>query len=282
MSKFIWLPEHCEHLRSLRIAAGIDISTLASNHSLSKMQVKQLEEGGDSAFYTPEIKFSMGRKLIRSFGVDVIHIQQNEISVESDFSNVDSELPVPKDGKTTLEKSKIVLEIFKSKVLINAYYLVLFVLCFSTLIFFSTSINWFHYSESVSKEIIPPKPELHKGPPSIDPIKGAISSENMNKNNLSVVCDWKTHSVEKSPPNPTKPGDYVHLISSESVSVCVMDHANEIKTLSFKPMEAKTVHGQPPFKIFSHEFSKIKLYYQGNLIRITEPFPKQIILNEKS
>jgi len=95
MSKFIWLPEHCEQLRSLRIAAGIDISTLASNHSLSKMQIKQLEEGGESAFYTPEIKFTVGRKLIRSFGVEVVNIEHKEEAIESGLFAVVAELPAP-------------------------------------------------------------------------------------------------------------------------------------------------------------------------------------------
>jgi hypothetical protein len=104
----------------------------------------------------------------------------------------------------------------------------------------------------------------------------------MNNINESIECDWGTHSVEKNAPKPIKPGNYVHLVASDSVSVCVMDHSNAIKVLSFKPMEAKTVHGLPPFKIFSHEFPKLKLYYQGNLIRIPEPFPEQIILKEKS
>ena len=118
--------------------------------------------------------------------------------------------------------------------------------------------------------------------PSVASDKGLSSTVKMNNINESIECDWGTHSVEKNAPKPIKPGNYVYLVASESASVCVMDHSNAIKVLSFKPMEAKTVHGLPPFKIFSHEFSKIKLYYQGNLIRIPEPFPEQIILNEKS
>jgi len=122
MSKFIWLPEHCEQLRSLRIAAGIDISTLASNHSLSKMQIKQLEEGGESAFYTPEIKFTIGRKLIRSFGVDVVHMEQKRVSLESDASTFIAEF-------TALQE--------RNRVSIKPYYLIFFVVGFIVLVYFS-------------------------------------------------------------------------------------------------------------------------------------------------
>ena len=122
MSKFIWLPEHSEQLKSLRMVAGIDISTLASNHSLSKMQIKQLEEGGESAFYTPEIKFTIGRKLIRSFGVEALNIEQKQVLLETHLSKVVVEYP-------SLQE--------RSRVSINSKYLIFFVVGFIVLVYFS-------------------------------------------------------------------------------------------------------------------------------------------------
>ena len=118
----MWLPEHSEQLRTLRTAAGIDISTLASNHSLSKMQIKQLEEGGESAFYTPEIKFTIGRKLIRSFGVEALHIEQKQLSLATDLSKVVVEHPSPQE---------------RSRFLINSKYLIFFLVGFIVLVYFS-------------------------------------------------------------------------------------------------------------------------------------------------
>ena len=282
MSKFIWLPEHCEQLRSLRIAAGIDISTLASNHSLSKMQIKQLEEGGESAFYTPEIKFTVGRKLIRSFGVEVVHIEPKEEAIESDLFAVVAELPAPLAEGVAHTKLTKILESFNFRGSINYFYLICFGVTLIALFFFLGQ-RPDSMKEDLGKQINAPHTEQKAVfLPSVASDKGLSSTVKMNNINESIECDWGTHSVEKNAPKPIKPGNYVHLVASDSVSVCVMDHANEVKTLSFKPMEAKTIHGQPPFKIFSHEFSKLKLYYQGNLIRITEPFPEQIILSEKS
>jgi transcriptional regulator with XRE-family HTH domain len=136
MSKFIWLPEHCEQLRSLRIAAGIDISTLASNHSLSKMQIKQLEEGGESAFYTPEIKFTVGRKLIRSFGVEVVHIEPKEEAIESDLFAVVAELPAPLAEGVAHTKLTKILESFNFRGSINYFYLICFGVTLIALFFF--------------------------------------------------------------------------------------------------------------------------------------------------
>ena len=74
MSKLRWLPEHAEQLKRLRLAAGVEITTLAKKHSLSSSQVHQLEESGDSAFYSPEIKYTVGRKLIRSLGEEITEL----------------------------------------------------------------------------------------------------------------------------------------------------------------------------------------------------------------
>jgi len=282
MSKFIWLPEHCEQLRSLRIAAGIDISTLASNHSLAKMQIKQLEEGGESAFYTPEIKFTVGRKLIRSFGVEVVHIEPKEEAIESDLFAVVAELPAPLAEGVAHTKLTKILESFNFRGSINHFYLICFGVTLIALFFFLGQ-RPDSMKEDLGKQINAPHTEQKAVfLPSVASDKGLSSTVKMNNINESIECDWGTHSVEKNAPKPIKPGNYVYLVASESASVCVMDHSNAIKVLSFKPMEAKTVHGLPPFKIFSHEFPKLKLYYQGNLIRISEPFPEQIILSEKS
>ena len=282
MNKFIWLPEHCEQLRSLRTAAGIDISTLASNHSLSKMQIKQLEEGGESAFYTPEIKFTIGRKLIRSFGVELVNIEQKEEAIESSSFAVHAELTVPMTEGVHTKFIKF-LEPFSFRVSIKPFFLIFFSVIFIALFFFQIQgpDSMKEALEGPKKIPIQTEEKVDSGT-DVESARGMLSTEKMNNINESTECDWGTHSVEKNAPKPIKPGNYVYLVASESASVCVMDHSNAIKVLSFNPMEAKTVPGLPPFKRFSHEFPKLKLYYQGNLIRISEPFPEQIILSEKS
>ena len=52
-------------LKNLREAAGLDIAQLASLANLSLGQVRQLEEGGDSNFYSPQIKSQSMRRVLR-------------------------------------------------------------------------------------------------------------------------------------------------------------------------------------------------------------------------
>jgi transcriptional regulator with XRE-family HTH domain len=54
-----------EILKTLREAAGLDVAQLASMANLSPGQVRQLEEGGDSNFYSPQIKSQSMRRVLR-------------------------------------------------------------------------------------------------------------------------------------------------------------------------------------------------------------------------
>ena len=78
MSNQIWLPKDAALLKELREAANIDISALAIDYALSKTQIKQLEEGGDSSFYSPAIKLAVGRKLLIHFGVDDLPVGKTD------------------------------------------------------------------------------------------------------------------------------------------------------------------------------------------------------------
>lgn len=53
------------HLKSLRLAAGLDLAQLAALSNLSAGQVRQLEEGGESLFYSAQIKAQSMRRVIR-------------------------------------------------------------------------------------------------------------------------------------------------------------------------------------------------------------------------
>lgn len=54
-----------EILKTLREAAGLDVAQLAAMANLSAGQVRQLEEGGDSHFYSPQIKAQSMRRVLR-------------------------------------------------------------------------------------------------------------------------------------------------------------------------------------------------------------------------
>jgi hypothetical protein len=64
----IWTPENGALLQQLRLNAKVDIGSLAQKNIVSRSQIKQLEDGGDSSFYSPEIKYQIGKKVLASLG----------------------------------------------------------------------------------------------------------------------------------------------------------------------------------------------------------------------
>ena len=60
----IWTDDDAARLQALRLALGWDLPALARRCALSVTQVRQLEEGGDGAFYSEAIKAAVGRRVI--------------------------------------------------------------------------------------------------------------------------------------------------------------------------------------------------------------------------
>lgn len=59
-----WSRGDAERLRHARSEAGLDILAVAKCACLSVAQVQQLEEGGDSCFYTLQIKRQAGHRVL--------------------------------------------------------------------------------------------------------------------------------------------------------------------------------------------------------------------------
>lgn len=59
-----WQPSDAAALRQRRQALGVSPELLAWRACLSVAQVRQLEEGGDSCFYTAAIKERAGRRAL--------------------------------------------------------------------------------------------------------------------------------------------------------------------------------------------------------------------------
>ena len=60
-----WSDEEAAELQKLREEAHLDSSRFAIENAISHAQLLQLENGGDSLFYSPAIKAHLGRKLIK-------------------------------------------------------------------------------------------------------------------------------------------------------------------------------------------------------------------------
>ncbi len=59
-----WTQDEALLLQQLRQGAGLDTSRFAIESAISQAQLLQLENGGDSLFYSAAIKAHLGRQLI--------------------------------------------------------------------------------------------------------------------------------------------------------------------------------------------------------------------------
>lgn len=74
----IWLKTDGDKLKALRESSGIDPVELARAVTLTPAHIRQLEDGGDSMFYSQAIKLQVGRRLLRRLGSDLDAIETEE------------------------------------------------------------------------------------------------------------------------------------------------------------------------------------------------------------
>jgi len=97
----------------------------------------------------------------------------------------------------------------------------------------------------------------------------------------SPECIWGNDPVPVFGNQPTKSGDYVHVIANSDSSICVKDATGKVQVLHLKNSQSLTIRGRQPFELFSSNLNEIKLFYQGNLLRLPNSTIKNITLKEQ-
>lgn len=274
MTKQVWLPGDGALLKKLREASGVEITTLARLHSLSISQIKQLENGGDSSFYTPSIKLATGRKLLIHFGADIHPLEQVPEQLHA------QELESPAKAVDTTHGADVKLE--KKNSLLRLQIMGGVVVLISLM-----SWNFFHFTDlSGKKPIILERQSEISSPISemaneTKPISSPISTYSEISKDSIKECKWGNELTSLFVSQPTRPGDYVHVIANTDSSICLRDATNKEQILHLKSSQSQTIRGQAPFEIFSNNLNEFKLFYQGNLLRLPSSNTKNITLKEQ-
>jgi hypothetical protein len=280
MQNQVWSSADGALLKKLREEAGVEVITLARLHSLSSSQVKQLEDGGDSSFYTQSIKLATGRKLLMHFGADVQPlepvanlkpVQEKEI-LEQKINST----PIP----TSTPITNIALQ--KNKSPSN-------LLIFGTLIVaLASTYIWFYRSvPAIQKESgnISAEQKINLPPEaiSIEPKTdtSTIQIDSLKTQEGGPECVWGNEVAPVIFSQPTKPGDYVHVVANTDASICIKDSFGKVQVLYLKKTQSQTIRGRPPFDIFSNKLHEFKLFYQGNLLKLPSSNTTNINLKEQ-
>lgn len=74
--------------------------------------------------------------------------------------------------------------------------------------------------------------------------------------------------VAMQPKAPSKSAEYVHVVAAQEATVCIMDGQQRVATLTLSAGNARSIYGPPPFKVYSADLNSLKLYFQGQLMKL--------------
>jgi hypothetical protein len=96
---------------------------------------------------------------------------------------------------------------------------------------------------------------------------------------LGGICQWDAQETELQASSPRKRGEYVHVVALENATVCIKDGDQRVASLSLASGQARSIYGPPPFRVYSPNLSLVKLYFQGEYIKLPSEDIRQIKLS---
>lgn len=308
----IWTPENGALLQQLRLNAKVDIGTLAQKNIVSRSQIKQLEDGGDSSFYSPEIKYQIGKKVLASLGhrlapamapqqvVPSAPAPQPQAVEQPDLAALESPA-VAQSTATTPQQG----DVGSNKVTMG----LLLIAGFCGLAWFLLQSGTLNEPKAPSQQVLtaPNVPQTVTAPPAPEPVSVApVAANTVNNAEATTTppatpaapeapkaevkvamasatddaknCLWKDAEVELQAPSPKKAAEYVYIVAGKDSFVCVMDGNERVARLTMKKGEDRSVYGNPPFKVQSADLAQLKIYFQGQGLNLPSAETKQIKL----
>ena len=297
--RHIWSSDDGKLLRSLRENANLNYVTLAQMSAISIEQLKQLEEGGSSSFYTEGIKTHMGKKVLKKLGCDVVEPVINNLS-----PLISEDIVEPKESQENIQEKTIkskyglypkLISIdgvsIKDKIQITKSFIILSVIFILFLIFFiykprdlgksTRSDNKSEDSIEVVQVLSSAAIKTHSSDQknSISNDK-PIEQKTLNASQeIKFKCNWSTSSFSISPKNPTKEGKFVFFKATQDVSFCIKDKLGQIHFITLQANQSKLLNGLAPFTIKADDFEKVNIFFQGEMIRPPKDTGNQVTLN---
>mgnify|MGYP000028094676 FL=1 len=148
----------------------------------------------------------------------------------------------------------------------------------------NTSQNIEHkVTPAETEKIITPKVDAVATPqaePEKSNVSAAATPEKIDAQQFpSGTCQWAAQETELQASAPRKRGEYVHVVALENATVCIKDGEQRVASLSLASGQARSIYGPPPFRVYSPNLSLVKLYFQGEYIKLPSEDIKQIKLS---
>jgi cytoskeleton protein RodZ len=308
---------HGELLREWRESQKIDVCALALNANLSVAQIKQLESGGASLFYTASIKENAARKVATLLGRDpaAVILPGGDAAIPK--------LPSVVDELIEFSRPQAQWSRWVPVVLPRPRWIASIVLLWWLLV----AIGWFEHNAtgqgkpsvghpSMAMSSVPQTASTSNGKSTDQPVTSAVeqpgdnfsiaalaaevaapmagggsaaaaSPDAQTSQMNSSYCQLGPQQTQKGQtdtvlvPSPArKPGNMVHFVALKQGVVCVVDGAGLQTVFSLKADESRTVYGPAPWRVHFEMPEQAQLFFQGLRLRLPDPSITALLLRE--
>lgn len=288
------------YLRQLRQAAGIEVTTLARTACLSVAQVRHLEGEGEGFFYSPSIKRQSYKRLLMILGAAPPTANPQE-ALQAATHGLEHRMALGQQRPPVHQpiSSRASSLAPSQRGMRFAMWLALLALGGWGVVSVAPAPlhAWFERMHLVAN---PPQPaaspsvdELAALPtaPASEPVPMVSTSAPMSTGTpraLTALPDSVANCVhtaeslpELVPTEAHKVGNYVYLVSDKSMTVCVVDGAQQATWLELKPGEGRSVYGKSPWQVTGAQLYQAQIYFQGRRLTLPEGNPQRLSLVEK-
>lgn len=303
-----------ELLHEWRVSQQLEVSALASKSNLSVAQIRQLEGGGHSLFYTPAIKESAARKLARLLGGDpAVVVQplddfqaQDEPKVIQDLTHLFGQKSVPRKPTSVF---------YRQPGLIAAPILILMAVVSASgwlqqkwqhggsqqfwretpSVFANLAVEPSSAAPALATPALalpadaPAAPlaqavEADKHVPTLSQAAMATQvAEPVQSRHVALgLCGKVEAGTVLVPTRPSKSGNMVYIVAQKDGAVCVVDANGASTVLALKTHETRSVYGPPPWRVHFEQPQQAQLYFQGVRLRLPETQVTTLALQEGS
>jgi hypothetical protein len=285
-----WTESDGIELKRSRENAGYDVYSYSRQNNISTFQLLELEEGGNSYFYTTSIKYNVGKKLLNSLGQKSKHQLQSEtakVQTQKDSEVLDTFLV-----DAIHHQPKKITNNFLTATKIYIYATALIVVLVSYA--FVTHTNTSSRIEDSTQRLVTSQVSVSSPSSSAESISTRTETRTFLEESTTTKaiptatptkqneCNWTDNSVDVSATKATKEGNYVYLVAIKELVVCIKDQTDKVSIVNFKANESQNIYGVAPLKLQSNDLDSINIFYQGSKIRLPKEGVTQINLVAKS
>lgn len=252
-----------ELITKAREAKKLTKKDLADKLCLGENHIRQLEEGGDSAFYSKLHKVQVAKKVAQILNINEYDLLGLELP-EEPSEDVVNKAHSLEDKEITSKLEKIVTKDLDKKSN-KTVYIFLILIVFGVVAFWlynklQPNVAQLYKDASVSMEKSASAPEASNATES-------VKEESKVEQTSQIApdpCDLQVQDVKSfTAPKVSVQGNYVYLVSSAEQAICIIDGKGVKQKITLSVGEKRNIPGLAPFTLMSADFTKLQVYFQG-------------------